>query len=302
MRCCRRRLSRVRLYFAQRRAPAKTKPNMENQPGPVRKVKTSAGEVVRYAMPIGDGEADMNALLGRRLRLEFSGDIYCVHCGRKTRKSFNQGYCFPCFRALAECDSCIVKPELCHFHHGTCRDAEWAAGHCMTPHVVYLANSSGLKVGITRKSNIPARWMDQGAVQARPLFEVQNRYQSGLMEVAIKKTVSDRTDWRKMLGGEPETLDLAAEAERLLAPCEKEIAAIREKFGAEKITRAKDAQTLTFRYPVRRYPQKIIPCNLDKNPVIEDTLAGIKGQYLILNSGVLNVRKFAGYQVTLRGL
>jgi len=277
-------------------------PKIETQTGPLRKMKTFAGEVVRYAMPVGDGEVDMNALLGRRLRLEFSGDIYCVHCGRKTKKSFNQGYCFPCFRDLAECDSCIVKPELCHFHHGTCRDAEWATGHCMTPHVVYLANSSGLKVGITRKSNIPARWMDQGAVQAMPLFAVQNRYQSGLVEVAIKKHVSDRTDWRKMLGGEPEALDLAAEAGRLLAPCEQEIAAIRKKFGAEKISRAKDAQTFTFRYPVRRYPQKIIPCSLDKSPVIEGTLTGIKGQYLILNNGVLNVRKFAGYQVTLRGL
>ena len=299
--------------------------NMTNSSGTLRKMITHAEDPVRYVLPLCEpgtaGKAaranaaattaaaaqqgaapvkhriGMNELLGRSLVLEWSGAIYCVACGRKTGKSFNQGYCFPCFRGRAECDSCIVRPELCHFHEGTCREPEWGQRHCMQPHVVYLANSSELKVGISRAANVPGRWMDQGAVQARPLFNVQSRRQSGLVEVVLKKYLSDRTNWRKMLQAEPAPLDLDAEAGRVLAPCREELERLAQEFGAHQIVPAQSPETLVFRYPVRHYPAKLKSHNLDKTPRVEGVLQGIKGQYLLLDSGVINMRKFGGYEV-----
>ncbi len=117
-----------------------------------------------YFLRLDDEEIRLNDYLGQTLMLDFAGDIHCQACGRKTNKSFNQGYCFPCFNKLAECDACIMSPEKCHFHLDTCRDPAWGERRCMQDHYVYLANSSGLKVGITRGSQVPTRWFDQGAV------------------------------------------------------------------------------------------------------------------------------------------
>ena len=133
-------------------------------------MKTSLEEVVDYRMVFGDVEVPLNQYLGSTLQLSFDGVINCIHCDRKTNKSFNQGYCYPCFKRLAQCDSCIVSPEKCHYHEGTCREPEWGETHCMIDHIVYLANTSGIKVGITRGTQVPTRWMDQGATQAKPIF------------------------------------------------------------------------------------------------------------------------------------
>jgi hypothetical protein len=193
---------------------------------------------------------------------------------------------------------CIVKPERCHYDQGTCREPKWGDAHCMQPHVVYLANSSGLKVGITREGQIPTRWIDQGAAAALPIMRVQTRLQSGLVEVALAQHVSDRTDWRAMLRGDPVAQDLAARRDDLLAASEGELARIRHRFGAQALQPLPDADPLELRYPVLQYPDKIRPLNLDKTPVVQGRLQGIKGQYLILDSGVLNVRKFTGYKIS----
>ena len=136
--------------------------------GNLRKMTATLGDSVNYALPIGDTELPLNELLDQRLKLSFEGVINCVHCDRKTKKSFSQGYCFPCFRRLAACDSCIVSPEKCHFDAGTCREPDWAESHCFVDHVVYLANTSGVKVGITRSTQIPTRWIDQGQRRQNP--------------------------------------------------------------------------------------------------------------------------------------
>lgn len=154
----------------------------------------AGGEPARYALRAGDQRVGLNACLGRPVRLTWSGAIACTHCGRATRKSFAQGYCYPCFKKLAQCDTCIVKPETCHFFAGTCREPAWAERHCFQPHVVYLANSSGLKVGITRGTQVPTRWLDQGAIQALPILEVATRQQSGFVEMLFKEEVADRTN------------------------------------------------------------------------------------------------------------
>lgn len=257
---------------------------------------------VAYRLRVGDGEAGLNDRLGTPLRLEWQGVIHCVHCGRHTRKSYGQGHCYPCFKRLARCDMCIVKPELCHYFQGTCREPEWGETHCFTPHVVYLANSSGLKVGITRKTQLPTRWLDQGAIQGLPILEVASRQQAGFVEVLLKEAVSDRTNWRAMLKGEVDTLDLYAARDRLLEPLASELDALRKTHGADAIRRL-DADVQTFSYPVRAFPHKVASHNLDKTPRVEGVLEGIKGQYLILDTGVINLRKYSGYQVraTLAG-
>lgn len=258
----------------------------------------AAGEAVRYTLRAGEHRLDLNARLGRPLALEWTGAIACTHCGRATRKSFGQGYCYPCFKKLAQCDTCIMKPELCHYFEGTCREPEWGESHCFQPHVVYLANASGLKVGITRRTQVPTRWLDQGAVQALPILEVDSRQQSGFVEVLFKEEVSDRTNWRAMLKGETEPMDLAAERDRLLARLESGLANLRERFGADAI-RTLDETPVAFEYPVLEFPAKVVSHNLDKTPVVAGTLLGLKGQYLILDSGVINLRKFTGYEVVV---
>lgn len=266
-----------------------------NARGNLRKMQVEANDPVDYTLVIGEQRLHLNPWIGTTVRIEFSGDIHCVNCGRKTRKSFNQGYCYPCFRRLAECDQCIVRPELCHYHLGTCRQPEWGEAHCLQPHVVYLSHTSGTKVGITRGSQVPTRWIDQGAVQAIPVFRVQSRLHSGLVEVALKRHIADRTDWRAMLKGNPEHIDMAACRDDLLARCGDELAAAQQDHAPVDVI--SDADTASFNYPVERFPTKVVAFNLDKNPLAEGTLMGIKGQYLIFDTGVMNVRKYGGYEV-----
>jgi len=251
---------------------------------------------VTYGLPIGDATLQMNPLIGQAIRLTHQQTINCIACGRETKKSFAQGYCYPCFRSLAACDMCVMKPETCHYAEGTCREPEWGDSHCFIPHYVYLANSSGIKVGITRETQVPTRWIDQGATQALPIFEVSNRLQSGLIEVALKKHVSDRTDWRKMLKGDAEALDLVQIRDDLMSQCADDIAEIAQQQGSENI-RPVDESVLEISYPVDVYPDKVKSFNFDKQAEIEGVLQGIKGQYLILDSGVLNIRKFTGYNI-----
>jgi hypothetical protein len=217
-----------------------------------------------------------------------------------TKKSYSGGFCFPCSQKLAQCDLCFMKPELCHFAQGTCREPEWGVQVCMQDHIVYLANSSGIKVGITRISQMPTRWLDQGATQALPIFRVSSRYHSGLVEVMFKNHVSDRTDWRKMLRGPAEAIDLAEQRNQLQAECADQIKLLQQELGEDAITTLTDGKTLEISYPVQQYPEKVSSMNFDKTPEIAGKLLGIKGQYLIMDKGVLNIRKFTGYQITMK--
>lgn len=192
---------------------------------------------------------------------------------------------------------CIVKPETCHFHEGTCREPEWAEQHCMQAHYVYLANSSGVKVGITRGTQIPTRWIDQGASSAMAIFKAKDRLVSGRLEVILKQHVADRTDWRKMLKGEPEAIDLAQRCDELLELCQQDLQKLAKELGNDAFEHLTNEQQQAIQFPVREYPEKIKAHNLDKTPEVSGVLQGIKGQYLILDTGVLNIRKYGGYKV-----
>ena len=268
--------------------------------GNIQKLTTSLEDTVQYHLPIGDDRVALNPLIGNPITLSFLGEINCIACGRKTSKSFSQGFCYPCFQSLAQCDSCIVKPEQCHYFEGTCREPQWGESHCLKDHYVYLANSSGIKVGITRGTQIPTRWMDQGATQALPIYRVKNRLISGLVEVALKQHVADKTHWQRMLKGNPEPVDLAAKRDELFDTCVTEMTTILDRYAEDALTPLTNEDEISITYPVLEYPDKVKSLNFDKTPQITGTLRGIKGQYLILDSGVLNIRKFSGYKVRFK--
>ena len=267
--------------------------------GILRKMKSRLEQPVSYKIPLGDNEVPLNPLIAKKIKLEYSGNIFCVNCGRKSNKSFNQGYCYPCFQKLAQCDSCIIHPEKCHFDQGTCRDPVWGEKYCMQDHIVYLANSSGLKIGITRATQIPTRWIDQGATQALAIIRVRTRLQSGILEIMFKEHVADKTNWREMLKGDAEPLDMLAKSKLLLAKCESEIKELEARFGFFAISVLNGIEPLEINYPVEIYPEKIASFNFDKDPKIEAKLLGIKGQYLIFENGVINLRRFSGYEIKL---
>ena len=265
--------------------------------GSIEKMRTQLDAPVHYELPIGGSTVDMNPLVGQSITLSFTGAIFCVACGRKTKKSFNQGYCFPCFKRLAACDRCIVSPELCHFHEGTCREPEWGEANCFTPHVVYLANSSGIKVGITRMKNMPSRWLDQGAAQALPIARVATRRLAGLVEDIIRRDIADKTNWRAMLKGDSPELDLVSERDRLKEHFAEELNQLELEQGPGSITWLTNESVRHFNYPVIEYPTKVSSHNFDKTAEISGRLMGMKGQYLILDTGVINLRKFTSYNV-----
>ena len=251
------------------------------------------GGMAHYKLSFDDQQVDMNSLVGQHIEFTFNKIIQCANpeCKRITPKSYSQGYCFPCARSLARCDLCIMRPETCHYHLGTCREPEWGLSNCFTPHIVYLANSSGVKVGITRKTNTPSRWIDQGAISALPILEVKTRLESGLIEKALKSFITDKTNWRAMLKNETAPTNLVSTRASLLG----EIPSLVDKLDAKTFP----DDVINIDYPVLKYPTKVVSLSFDKNPVISGVLNGIKGQYLLLESGVLNVRKFSSYHLTL---
>ncbi len=260
---------------------------------------------VEYSLILNDENTEqqqtapliLNKLLGKQIQIHYKNSIHCVACGRKTNKSFNQGHCYPCFMHLASCDLCIMSPEKCHFEQGSCRQPEWGQAHCMQSHYVYLANSSGLKVGITRGDQLPTRWIDQGAIQALAIFKVSQRYYSGLLEVLYKQQVSDRTQWQRMLKGQVEPMSLLTRQAELSEFFAESTAQLSGQLPAGAITAIDNKAMTEILYPVEQYPQKIKSLNLDKQALLEGTLMGIKGQYLILDIGVINMRKFTGYAI-----
>lgn len=259
--------------------------------GNILKMRTEFDNPIRYYLPLSETEVYMNELLGKTIKLEYSGTINCVSCGRKTRSSFAQGYCFPCFQTLPETDDCILRPEMCKAHEGISRDMEWAEKHCLQDHYVYLALTSAVKVGITRSTQIPTRWIDQGAWKAIKLARVPNRNTAGNLEVSLKKHLTDKTNWRHMLANKQATeINLLAEKERISELLPKKF----QEFISS------DNSITELLYPVNQYPEKVKSIGFDKVPSYTGVLIGIRGQYLLFeDNSVLNIRKHGGYKIEL---
>ncbi len=259
--------------------------------GTLLKMETKLVNPIEYELPIGDELIYMNPLIGKYIALKWLKEIYCVACGRKTNKSFAQGFCYPCFLNAPETSECIFRPELCRAQDGIARDMEWAENHCLQDHIVYLAISSGIKVGVTRSGQIPTRWIDQGAWQAIKLAKTPNRYTAGLIEVALKEHISDRTNWQRMLKNQLiEGVDLTIAKKEMIAHLPSDL----QNYISE------EDNITEINYPVNEYPEKVKSLSFDKLGEIAGRLWGVKGQYLIFDDGtVVNMRKHTGYMVEL---
>ncbi len=276
---------------------------MTTYQGNIRKmrVSTDAEHRAQYQLPIGEQFIDMNPLIGKTLKVSFDNQINCVHCQAKTKKSFNQGYCYRCLTTLAQCDTCIIKPELCHYDAGTCREPSWGEANCLSDHYVYLANTGTIKVGITRHVSgaVSSRWLDQGATQAMAIMRVQNRLTSGLVETAMKEFIADKTNWRTMLKSQPDSADLQQLKEDLITEIEDQLDEITEEYGFQAID-ILDLPAVDIHYPVDQYPEKVKSINLDKELSFSGVLQGIKGQYWMLDGDrVINMRKYSGYHLSV---
>jgi len=255
--------------------------------------------LAHYSLATSNGNVHFNDLIGKKLKLHFLDEINCTHCGKKTNKSYSGGYCYVCSIKLPECDMCILRPETCHYSLGTCRDSKWGEEHCMIDHYVYLANSSGLKVGITRTTQVPTRFIDQGAIAALPILKVGTRHMSGVFEKLFSAEYKDRTDWRKMLKGEPESIDLEEKRDELFELFGEDIDELEGQFKSSNVTILEQEKLIEIKYPVLTYPEKVTSLSPEKLKTIGGTLLGIKGQYLIFDTGVINIRSHTGYKFTL---
>ncbi|PJZ68416.1 hypothetical protein CH373_16090 [Leptospira perolatii] len=234
----------------------------------------------------------MKELLGKKIGLTFSGKIRCVDCGKTTKKSFNQGSCFSCFQSLAQNDLCILKPETCHFHLGTCREPDWGEENCFIKHTVYLSNTSGLKVGITKENPVSNRWVDQGAQEAIAMLEVSSRRDAGVIEFKCASIMDDKTRWQTMVTTDSVPIDLVSKKKELLAQIESwDLGVVYQEVLNNEITKIK--------YPVLGYPKNSKSFHPEKDPEIHSRLIGIKGQYLLFEDGVINLRAYGGYEVEL---
>ncbi len=261
--------------------------------GNLHKMQTELRAKVQYFLELGNGidPVPVNDLIGREIRLEYQHQIHCIRCGKLTRTSFAQGYCYPCFVSAPETEDCVLRPELCRAHLGQARDLVYAQEHCLIDHFVYLAVSGGLKVGVTRNTQVPTRWIDQGASEAIRLARTPNRYIAGTIEVALKNHFRDKTNWRDMLTNKERVAILLKEEKQ------HALSVLHPDF---QIYACDDDDVISITYPVEVYPQKVRSVNLDKDPVVRGTLAGIRGQYLLFSDGrVLNIRKHGGYDVIL---
>lgn len=257
--------------------------------GTIRKMRTYLQDEVQYYLNFPDMFLHVNQLLDKQVKIRFLG-FECLNCGRD-KKIFRQGFCYDCFQSIPQAGAWIMKPELSRAHlDEEDRDLEYEKKVQLQPHIVYLANSSDIKVGVTRASQIPTRWIDQGAHEALVILNAPNRYLAGITEVALKEYVSDKTNWRKMLTNDVEDVDLV----RFRKSLQQHIPAEAREYIA------KDEGEVNITFPVLKFPKKVKSVSLDKKPEHDGKLMGIKGQYLIFkDSTVMNVRSHEGYRVQL---
>jgi hypothetical protein len=257
--------------------------------GNSRKMTTHLGSTIEYSLRFGEASCDLNQYIGQHIHFRFLNEINCIACGKATKKSFAQGFCYPCMMNSPDNAECIIRPELCRGHLGEGRDPEWEQKNHVCEHVVYLAASSAMKVGVTRGQQVPTRFIDQGASAVKIIARTPHRCAAGEIEVALKEEFTDRTSWQKMLKNDvidsPDWDDAFDLAERIVPFMHQEYL-------------IDDEPIIDLNFPVLEYPTKVKSLSFDKLEVIEGKLMGIKGQYLLFDDNrVLNIRKHNGYQL-----
>lgn len=264
--------------------------NQMKYEGVLTKMQSEFGNPIQYYLVFENSFLNVNQVLGKQLTIQLEG-YQCLNCGKR-KKIFRQGFCYDCFYSSPAVGDWIMKPELSTAHLGIAdRDLDYESKVQLQPHIVYLATSSEVKVGVTRKTQVPTRWIDQGAEKAIAIVEVPNRYLAGITEVALKEHFADKTNWRKMLTNDIVTNDLILEKAKVESLLPREV---KEYFFSDK------NEVYEMKYPILDYPKKINSLSLEKNPNFKGVLMGIKGQYLLFEDGtVLNVRSSEGSVVTI---
>lgn len=261
--------------------------------GNIRKMRTNLGNEVQYTLPLYNNLQknhfiEMNQFVGSTIKISFKGLINCVVTGRRIKKTYGEGMCYDAWKNSPFAVESIIRPELSRIHEGIAlRDEKWEKENHLQPHYVYLTKTGGIKVGVTKATNVPYRWIDQGAVEGIVIAETPYRQAAGLIEVALKQHIADKTNWRKML-----TNDLTQES--LKSVRDNIIEKIPENLTQFIVREEK----ININFPVIEYPKKVTSLKLDKIPYIEEKLMGIKGQYLIFDEGkVINLRSHTGYYI-----
>jgi len=257
--------------------------------GVLTKMKTENGSPIQYYLVFKNDFLHVNQLLDKHLSIHFVG-YECLNCSLN-KEIYRQGFCRQCFFDIPQAADWIMRPELSKAHLGIeDRDLAYEENVQLKPHIVYLANSSNVKVGVTRKTQVPTRWIDQGAHEAIEILEVPNRYLAGIAEVALKEHVGDKTNWRTMLKNEIQDENLVEWRDKLKAFIPVEAMPYYLESNMET----------NLEFPVLNYPKKIKSLNLKKTPQFSGVLKGIKGQYLIFEDDtVFNVRGSEGFVVQL---
>jgi len=258
--------------------------------GVLTKMQTEFGNPIQYYLVFEKSFLNVNQVLNKEITIQMEG-YQCLNCGKK-KKIFRQGFCYDCFYSSPAVGDWIMNPELSTAHLGIAdRDLDYETKVQLQPHIVYLALSSEVKVGVTRKTQVPTRWIDQGAEKAIAIVEVPNRYLAGITEVALKNHFADKTNWRKMLTNDIVSTDLIREKANVQPFLPQEV---QEYFYNEK------NDLYELQYPVLSYPKKVTSLSLEKTPLFKGVLMGIKGQYLLFEDGtVFNIRSSEGYQVSI---
>lgn len=248
--------------------------------GTLKKMLTELNTPIQYYLDLKDNFIHMNQIIGKEIEIKHISNE-CKSCGMD-KPIFRMGFCKNCFFTSPEANPNILHPELSKAHLGKeNRDLEWEKNFELRPHIVYLAESGGLKVGVTRESQIPFRWIDQGADQAIILAKTENRYEAGMIEVELKNYFSDKTNWRKMLTSKANTFNLVEEREKAKSLIPSEF----QKFYNDK------SDVVKLNFPLEHSFEKVTRVNLEKGIPFRGVLIGIKGQYLIFEDySVLNIR------------
>ncbi len=258
--------------------------------GVLKKMRTEFGSPINYFLMLDNDEIHVNDLLDKNIQIKFEG-YQCLNCG-STKKIFRMGHCYDCFYKMPQTADWVIRPELSQAHLDIeDRDLDYERQVQLQPHIVYLALSSSVKVGVTRKTQVPTRWIDQGASSALEILETPNRYLAGVAEVALKDWFTDKTNWRKMLQNEVAEEDLFEIREQIIEHLPDEV----QEYFLEN-----HEEYWELDYPVLQYPQKIKSLNLEKTPAYQGVLKGVKAQYFIFEDNtVFNVRGNEGLVVSL---
>ena len=258
--------------------------------GNIKKMRSEYSSTIKYFLSVGEDEINMNSLINKQLTITYKHKINCINCGDATNKSFHQGYCYSCFMSTPQCDAGVLRPELDMSHEGISRDMEWAKKNSLIDHYVCLAITGGVKVGVTRHTQVPTRWIDQGAIKAIRFAKTPYRNLAGQIEVDLKQHVSDKTNWSKMLKSKGTDLSLTkikTELSEKLSPNFKTYLSLNNNIE-------------TFTYPFEYQIDSFKTVSFENIKTISGKLIGIKGQYLIFENGnVLNIRKHNGYLVSI---